>query len=477
MKTIIAISAGHDSSKKVENRIRSRIRYLNYGLLGLATILKHQGGIDIIVYQADSYNVDALFDVIERSGINIISDCECFLLSIPSYYSMSWSIKFCEAVRQRYQKKVIVGGRWVVDNHVDWVKEQLKYVDVIIEGFGEKKLAQYFNLPNCNEFPDGSTKCFDWLDYTLLYEYTKYQPCIEISRGCGAGCQFCADKSNMRLQNKSIDLVMYELDYLNQTYGSYSVYFEAPHFSFEPMWIKSLCNRVFSRNQQFMWRCTSRVESVPISFLSMMSAAGLKVLDIGLESASPQQLINMKKTKSPKKYLDLADKLLVACAKNGIWVKFNLLLYAGETYQTINETTKWLIDRKELIKDVSVSNLVYYYNMDSILELQKLGASIPYGNKIEKNGFVELNLSHDIDRDTAKQLSVDIPKLIANQKDFYEIKTISYFEPGYSYLEFIEDVKHSNRSSLPFSVDFSIDETETNNTVRHIQMDSASNER
>ena len=76
MKTIIAISAGHDSSKKVENRIRSRIRYLNYGLLGLATILKHQGGIDIIVYQADSYNVDALFDVIERSGINIISDCE-----------------------------------------------------------------------------------------------------------------------------------------------------------------------------------------------------------------------------------------------------------------------------------------------------------------------------------------------------------------------------------------------------------------
>ena len=361
MKTIIAISAGHDSSKKADSLIRKRIRYLNYGLLGLATILKHQGNVDIIVYQGDSYDVETLLDLIEESGINISIDCECFLLSIPSYYSMSWSARFCEIVKQRYKKTIIVGGRWVVDNHVDWVKKQLNYVDLIIDGFGEQKLAQYFDLPGWESIPDGSAKCFDYIDYKLLYDYKKYQPCIEISRGCGAGCDFCADKSNLRLKNKPVDIVMSELDYLDRIYEHYSVYFEAPHFVFERAWVNQLCDRLRSRKRHFTWRCTSRVETVPTNLLGMMSGAGLKVLDIGLESASRQQLINMKKTKRPEQYLDLADKLLLACAENNIWVKFNLLLYAGETYETINETIRWLIDRKKLIKDVSVSSLVYYY--------------------------------------------------------------------------------------------------------------------
>ena len=453
MKIVIAISAGHDSSKKTDSQIRRRIRYLNYGLLGLATILKHQGDIDVVVYQADSYTVESLFDIIEESGINIANDCACFLLSIPSYYSMSWCTRFCKVAKQRYKKTIIVGGRWVVDNHTDWVKSQLKYADIIIEGFGEQKLAHYFNVPNWSEIPDGSTKCFDWIDYKLLYDYRKYQPCIEISRGCGAGCQFCADKSNMRIRNKPIDLVMSELDYLDQIYPQYSVYFEAPHFSFDQTWVNQLCDSLLSRDRRILWRCTSRVESVPTNLLSGMSTAGLKVLDIGLESASFQQLINMKKTRRPDQYLDLAEKLLLACAENNIWVKFNLLLYAGETFDTINETIKWLVDRKELIKDVSVSSLVYYYNMDSISELQKLGASIPDGEDITKTGYVDLNLSDTIDRDTARKLSVEIPKLSANQRDFYDIKAISYFEPDYSYSDFIQDLKLCNSSDLPFSID------------------------
>ena len=453
MKKVIAISAGHDSTKKTDSIIRKRIRYLNYGLLGLSTILKHQGNIDIVVYQADSYSVELLLELIEQSGIDIINDCECFLLSIPSYYSMSWCTRFCEMVKQKYHKTIIVGGRWVVDNHTDWVKKQLKYVDIIIEGFGEQKIAQLFSIPNWDKVPDGSTKCFDWIDYKLLYDYKKFQPCIEISRGCGAGCQFCADKYNKRLRNKPIGLIMSELDYLDQLYTHYSVYFEAPHFSFEQAWVNQLCDSLLSRDRHFMWRCTSRVESVPTSLLSKMSDAGLKVLDIGLESASFQQLINMNKTKHPEKYLELAEKLLLACADNNIWVKFNLLLYAGETYDTINETTKWLLDRKELIKDVSVSSLVYYFNMDSISELQKMGASIPVGEDITKTGYVDLNLSDSINRDTAKMFSVEIPKLIANQRDFYDIKAISYFEPDYTYSDFIQDLKACNPSDLPFSID------------------------
>ena len=115
-----------------------------------------------------------------------------------------------------------------------------------------------------------------------------------------------------------------------------------------------------------------------------------------------------------------------------------------------------MVDRKELIKDVSVSSLVYYYNMDSIFDLQKLGASIPLGKDIAKTGYVDLNLSDSIDWETAKDLSIEIPKLLANQKDFYDIKAISYFEPDYTYVEFINDLKSCDHSQLPFSIDFEL---------------------
>ena len=454
MKKVIAISAGHESSKKPGTFIRKRIRYLNYGLLGLATILDHKGNIDISVFQADVYSVEQLFGLIEGSGIDIERDCECFLLSIPSYYSITWCVKFCEIVNRRYQKRIIVGGRWVVDNHSDWVRDKLKYVDAIIEGFGERQLAKYFKIPDWDSIPNGSVRCFDWIDYRLLYDYQLYQPCIEISRGCGAGCQFCADKNNRRIKNKPVENVMTELDFLDLIYERYSVYFEAPHFIFEREWINRLCDRMATRSRPVSWRCTSRVETVPIDQLRKMGDAGLRILDIGLESASHEQLVKMKKTKDPKQYLDLADRLLWACAEQDIWVKFNLLLYAGETLDTVDETVEWLAERKDLIKDISVSSLVYYFNMDSISGFTNLGASVPLGEDIDKTGYIDLNLSDSIDFMTAKRLCVDIPKLIANQKDFYEVKAISYFEPDYSYEDFLDDVRKSDQALLPFKVDF-----------------------
>ena len=453
MKTIIAVSAGHDSTKKIDSPIRKRIHYLNYGLLGLATILKDKGHLNVVVFQADTYEVNELFDTIETSGIDISSDCECFLLSIPSYYSISWSQRFCAEVKYRYNVPVIVGGRWVVDNHVDWVRNKLQYVDTIIEGFGAQKLSKFLGFTGWENIPDGRIKCFDKIDYTILHDYKMFQPCIEISRGCGAGCQFCADKDNSRLRNKPVSIIMKELDALDAIYERYSVYFEAPHFVFEPKWVNKFCAKLMSRDRRFSWRCTSRVESVPTSLLEIMSHAGLKVLDIGLESASYSQLVNMGKTKNPMRYLEKAESLLVECAKHDIWVKFNLLLYAGETHQTVSETKKWLIDHKDLIKDVSVSSLVYYYNMDSIEELQKLGASIPKGEDISTKGYINLDLSPEINYATAQKYAVEIPKLIANQRDFYDIKAISYFDPTYTYSDFLKDVEKCNLDDLPFSVE------------------------
>ena len=41
----------------------------------------------------------------------------------------------------------------------------------------------------------------------------------------------------------------------------------------------------------------------------------------------------------------------------------------------------------------------------------------------------------------------------AGSKDFYDIKKISYFEIGYSYVDFLKDLKECNSKTLPFTID------------------------
>jgi radical SAM superfamily enzyme YgiQ (UPF0313 family) len=365
---------------------------------------------------------------------------------------MTWCIEFCKIAKEKFNKKIIVGGRWVVDNNCEWIKSKLEYVDEIIEGFGEKKLAELFCPEKANLIEDGSLRCFEHLNYELLLDYQLYQPSIEISRGCGSGCAFCADRKNKRLPNKSVQSVMRELDYLDEIYGNYSVYLEAPHFHFNRAWYEEFVKEMKKRKKIIPWRCTTRVDSVPIEIIGDLVAAGLKILDIGLESASPTQLLKMNKTKCPEKYLERALKILEECQKHNVWVKLNVLLFAGETNETVEETVRWLKKHRHLIKGVAVSSLVYYKGSRSLGELLEQGARVPDGYDVNDHGFVDLDLSDEIDGKGAKKICLAISRLMMTQKDCYDVKSVSYFERGYTYEQFENDVACCEPEKLPFSL-------------------------
>lgn len=453
MKKVLAIAAGQEFSRKGENTVRKKLKYLNYGLLGLVTLIDRHSDKEIVMFQADAFSVEELVDEIKVTGLDLTRDFECVLLSVPSYHSISWCVKFCEHIKKNYGLKIIVGGRWVVDNHSQWIKEKLKYVDIVNEGFGERFVAEYFDFSEDKRSFLGEKNCFRFVDYTLLHNYQDYHPNIEISRGCGAGCHFCVDRNSYRLPNKSVEMVMSELDLLDQVYHNYTVYLTAPHFVFDPKWINSFHDMMLKRANPVLWRCTSRVESIPLNLLGVLKESGLKIIDVGLESASITQLAKMHKTASPQKYLERASALLKACKENGIWVKLNILLYAGETMETIHETMEWLLLHKDCIKDISAGSLVYYYNMNNLSELEQLGASIAEGDRFEDKGFAILNLSLDISKERATKLCQEIPRLIANQRDFYDIKSFSYYPDRYSYKEFLQDMRSCDPQDLPFYID------------------------
>ena len=398
---IIAISAGREFYKDKGEPFANDIAYLNYGLLGLCTML-YEHGLDVEMYHGYE---------------GPLPDCSHILLSIPSNYSLSWCEKFCETVPPG--PILIVGGRWVVDGNVEWLKQKMPRVDMFIEGFGESKIASLFGF----DMPDGSTQCFPHLEYPLLHNYLLYQPIIEVSRGCGSGCMFCADRCNKRLSNKSVPQIITEMNYLDSLYGNdYKLYFEAPHFIFEKEWVDSYYSAVIHRHRVVPWRCTSRVETVPISDveLSKLARSGLKIIDVGLESASPTQLMRMHKSRHPDEYLKKADLLLRQCHKYGIWIKLNILLYVGETHDTLRETENWLLERKELIKGISCANFMVYRNSNTT------DISIADKEKFDKYGFSGVNLSSEIDLQEALYLCHSLTEKLTSLKDYYDLKEHSY---------------------------------------------------
>ena len=104
-KKIIAVSAGQYEYKKETDFIKKHIRYLNYGLLGLVTMIKEQLGLDAIMLQGDNYSPEELIEKIQNEKIDISKDCECFMISVPSNYSITWCAELCKIIKEQFGKK------------------------------------------------------------------------------------------------------------------------------------------------------------------------------------------------------------------------------------------------------------------------------------------------------------------------------------------------------------------------------------
>lgn len=435
--------------KKGDDGFKRAHRYLNYGLLSLASRFREP----VLVLHGNFVPPSQFIEI----HWTTFAVARVALLSIPSFYALPWAEKLFNIVQMEFPKlKVHIGGRWVVDRNAATLQQRFKGAHGIHAGIGDLIIediasAHSLNLKPRHEILRNPTL----LDYSLLHEKEDFHPSLEVSRGCGMGCSFCEESSLPLTQLKLPELINDEVSAIENVLGpNKNFYFESSFFSPSQSWVTALSKIFASDACAFKWRAETRVDTMSPKKVIALGNSGLRVIDLGLESASAAQLTSMGKTSNPERYLDLAEQLLGACKEAGVKAKVNIMLFPGENSRTIDQTVEWLEKNRRSIFGLSVypvlifgmgERAVYFGN-----EYKKMGATGIKESSTE--GVWEVDLSVEIDRVMAKKLSLEISREFMSAENYFELKSFSYLPSSYSKEIFLNDIKDVNTSELPFHI-------------------------
>ena len=203
-RKIVAIACGLDNPKKDFSIISRRNHYLNYGLLGLCTKLKNCG-YDIKQFQGEFLKPMELINIINDTEYCLDKIDTPILISIVSFMSLDWCNELTRIIKCQYGLKCILGGKYVIDNNVQWLKDKLPYVDAFVEGAGENKIENILKDLQCNPTEE-ENNCYGYLDYSLVHNYKHYDPDIELARGCGTGFTVFREKPGRYTVRQSLGL-------------------------------------------------------------------------------------------------------------------------------------------------------------------------------------------------------------------------------------------------------------------------------
>ena len=162
------------------------------------------------------------------------------------------------------------------------------------------------------------------------------------SRGCPHTCAYyCAYPllAGSRLRVRSLDNVVEEIKYLRDQYGVKAIDFRDALFTCSKQRTREFAEKLIANNLKIIWSCETRLDQIDQELLSIMYQAGLRNINVGIESSNPEILKKSQRLPVLNVY---QDEMVAYCHKLGVTVAaFYLIGLEDDTKESILETIKY----------------------------------------------------------------------------------------------------------------------------------------
>jgi len=177
------------------------------------------------------------------------------------------------------------------------------------------------------------------------------------SRGCPFKCIFCSANavSGSKIRYRSVEKVIFEIKKATEKYKIKEIDFEDDNFIFDEKRVIEICNSIIKEKLNIKWRCMGRVdllEKYHLSTLLLMKISGCRQINIGVESASDEVLVRIKKNIT----ISQVNAVIIKLHSVGIKVKgYFIFGFPFENESDLEKTKEFILSSG--LDDINISIL------------------------------------------------------------------------------------------------------------------------
>lgn len=159
------------------------------------------------------------------------------------------------------------------------------------------------------------------------------------SRGCPYTCNYCPYLVNSCYRVRSAESIVDEIRYLSAKYNIRGISFRDPNLTFNKKRAHEFADLLLRYNLDVRWSMEARTDRLDPELLELLYQAGLRSIEVGVESANQQTLRGNKRKAIPRTQ---QERIIECCHKLGIRVIANYTLgLPNDTVDGIQDTIQY----------------------------------------------------------------------------------------------------------------------------------------
>ncbi len=159
------------------------------------------------------------------------------------------------------------------------------------------------------------------------------------SRGCPYTCNYCPYLVNSKYRVRTSESIVEEISYLSRKYHIRGISFRDPNLTFDKKRAREFAELLLERNLDVRWGMEARTDRLDPELIDILYRAGLRSVEVGVESSSEQTLRGNMRKAIPKSQQEL---VIDHCHRLGIRVIANYTLgLPNDTVDGIMDTIRY----------------------------------------------------------------------------------------------------------------------------------------